>query len=151
MVAGELEAIFISVIVSCKFPMFQYVIPPLMLIQHTSINLSRSQSKVHESKMGVWAKEERIQGDGGRLKNVVCVEYDQNISKCMRLSKNKHKFKIIFNSKYRYSSLKWLSGILWNSVSLCHRSAGFWVSLVLEQNSFTLCSSATEGICANCV
>lgn len=53
MVAGELEAFIISVIVSCKFPMFQYVTPPLMLIQHTSINLSRSQSKVHESKMGV--------------------------------------------------------------------------------------------------
>lgn len=45
MVAGELEAIFIGVIVSCKFPMFQYVIPPVMFTQHASINLSRAQGK----------------------------------------------------------------------------------------------------------
>lgn len=46
MVADELEAFIISVIVSCKFPMFQYVIPPLMLIQH---NLNQSQSVTKQS------------------------------------------------------------------------------------------------------
>lgn len=76
----------------------------------------------------------------------------------MRQSRNKHTFKIIINSKDRYSSLKWLPGILWNSISLCHRSASFWVSLVLDRIPLhcalqlqrvyvqTVCSSWIEGI-----
>lgn len=101
MVAGELEAIFSSDIASCKLPMFQYVFPPLMVKQAALINLGLSQSKINKSKTGVWGKEEGIQREWGRKKNVICVVCDRNTFKRVRLSKNKHKFKIIINSKDR--------------------------------------------------